>query len=136
MTRHSMRKNVFILIFESFFTKQNAAEILEIAEDCEFIEITDEITDIFTGIMEKRDELDLLIKPHLKKWTLARISKVSLAILRLAFYELTVFQDIDPPIIVNEAVELAKEYSVTEDASFINGVLGNYLKNKSGNTNE
>ena len=57
-----------------------------------------------------------------------RLSKVTLAVLRLAIGELMFFDDIPVAATINEAVELAKKYSTQEDANYVNGVLGAYVK--------
>ncbi|MCL2013931.1 MAG: transcription antitermination factor NusB [Oscillospiraceae bacterium] len=128
MTRRKMRENIFILIFSSFFSDGGTDELLQQAGDCEFITLSEEVVSIFTDIIKIKNELDEQIRPHLKKWTIARISRVSLAVLRLAIYELLKFTEIDKPIIINEAVELMKKYSTQEDAAFVNGVLGSFIK--------
>lgn len=83
------------------------------------------------GIFEKKDILDDEIAKHLKAgWRTDRLSKVSLAILRLAVYEILFIDDIPDNVSVNEAVELAKAYDIDEAPSFINGVLSNILASK------
>ena len=90
-------------------------------------EITQEdkgyINDIVQGVMAKKEELDEKIRKYLKGWTMDRISKTDLAILRLAIYEITYRDDIPYKVSVNEAVELAKTFSDSTSSSFINGVL-------------
>ena len=71
-----------------------------------------------------KDDLDAIISAHLKKgWNLKRISKASLSILRLALYEMTYVDSVPSSVAINEAVELAKKYTIDE-SKFINGVLG------------
>lgn len=87
------------------------------------------ITSVVNGVDEKRTELNDIISAHLKPgWTLARISKASHSILKLAIYEIKYVDDVPPKVAVNEAVELAKEYGDDKDASFVNGLLGAFLK--------
>lgn len=78
---------------------------------------------MFEGVVVNEEKLDAGISAHLRGWTLERISKVDLAILRLAAYEL-MLGEIPAGIVINEAVELANEYSSDKAGSFINGVLG------------
>ena len=73
------------------------------------------------------DETDKLIEKYSIDWTIDRISLVDLSILRLAFYEL-IKTDTPYTIILNEAVELSKEFSEDDSPKFINGILGNYVK--------
>ncbi len=77
------------------------------------------------GAYEKRAALDGLIQPIAPEWPLAQISRIDLAILRLAVYELTEMADVTPPkVVINEAVELAKAFGSDNSSKFINGVLG------------
>ena len=74
------------------------------------------------------EEIDALISTHLSKgWKISRISRISLAIMRVAVYEMKNVEEVPVSVAINEAVVLAKKYSV-DDASFINGVLGAIAK--------
>ena len=66
-----------------------------------------------------------------KGWTLSRISRTSLAILRLAMYEIKYLDSIPEGVSVNEAVELAKKYTIDE-SGFVNGILGAYIRSRAG----
>ena len=78
------------------------------------------------------EEIDEIIASHLKKgWTLSRISKPSLAILRLAVYEMKYLDNVPQSVSINEAVELAKKYTIDE-SKFVNGILGTYSREISG----
>lgn len=77
---------------------------------------------------EHHEMIDEQITAHLKNWTIDRISKVDLAILRLALSEMKCIKDVTPPVAINEAVNLAKRYSDDESSQFINGVLGEIIK--------
>ena len=78
---------------------------------------------IFAGVVEKVDELDACICEFARGWTIERIHRVNLAILRVAVYEL-LFTDVPASVVINEAVRLANTYSTEKDSAFINGVLG------------
>ena len=65
-----------------------------------------------------------MIEKHATRWKKNRISKVSLAVLRLALYEMKFEESIPESVSINEAVELAKKFGGEEDSSFVNGVLG------------
>ena len=76
------------------------------------------------------NELDEIISKNLKLgWTIDRLSRVTLAILRLCVYEIKYLDDIPSSVSVNEAVEIAKVYDTEEAPAFINGVLSGVLKN-------
>ncbi|MGX7198948.1 transcription antitermination factor NusB [Enterococcus nangangensis] len=82
------------------------------------------------GVTTKKDELDAIIAKHLNKnWSLARIAKTDLVILRLALFEMIYVSEEDVPkkVAVNEAIELAKKYADDSSRKFINGVLSNVL---------
>lgn len=80
--------------------------------------------DVVQGAMDKKDEIDGLIQNHARGWSLERMPKVDLAIMRLAIYELRFRKDIPWNVSINEAVELAKKYGGDQSKAFINGVLG------------
>jgi len=80
------------------------------------------------NIQENLNSIDSLIEPNLKKWTMERLPKVDLAILRVAVYELKYCDDIPAGASINEAVDIAKEYSTDSSGKFINGVLSSVLK--------
>ncbi len=75
-----------------------------------------------------RDQVDEAIKPYLKDWSLDRIAKIDLAILRLAVTEMLYIEDIPTGVSANEAVELAKKFSDDNASSFVNGVLGKFIR--------
>lgn len=79
------------------------------------------------GVGTRLQELDDMIGSHVTGWRLNRIAKVDLAVLRLALYELLFERDTDVATIMDEAVELAKEYSTEESGRFINGALAKLL---------
>ena len=77
---------------------------------------------------EHVEELDAIINENSVGWKVERLPKVSLAILRLALCEILYIPSIPNGVSINEAVELAKKFSSSEDASFINGILGKYVR--------
>ena len=85
---------------------------------------------MFEGVVANEEELDECISRHLRGWTIERVSRVDLAILRLGAYELKL-GEVPAGIVINEAVELANQFSTDKAGAFINGVLGN-LSRESG----
>ena len=77
-----------------------------------------------SGTIESADAIDARLSPFLRGWTIERLTRVDLAILRLAVYELTL-NETPASVVINEAVELANQYSTDKAGGFINGVLGN-----------
>lgn len=87
------------------------------------------IEKVVKGVCEKEKELENIISSHLKKgWTISRISKTSLAILKLAIYEIKYVDDVPAKVAINEAVNLAKKYGADDEPSFVNGLLGAVYK--------
>lgn len=82
------------------------------------------------GIKERQEEIDAKILAKLKNWTIERIFKIDLAILRLAVYEIMYADNIPCKVAVNEAVELAKKYGNDSSYNFVNGVLREIIKDK------
>ena len=78
---------------------------------------------MFEGVVGNAEEIDERIAAHLHGWTIARLNRVDLAILRLGTHELMV-GEVPAGIVINEAVELANEFSTDKAGAFINGVLG------------
>ena len=79
------------------------------------------------GVQQNAESLDARLAPFLRGWTVERLTRVDLAILRLATYELTLGQT-PAGVVINEAVELANQYSTEKAGAFVNGVLGNLAR--------
>lgn len=79
-------------------------------------------------ILSKKDEIDSLIKKYASRFPLKEIAKVDLAILRWAIYEVLFDKKLPYKVVIDEAVELAKELSSENSYSFVNGVLGSLVK--------
>ena len=78
---------------------------------------------LIRGTLERRDEIDEIIKKHAKNWELHRIAAVDRNILRLAIYEMLHRDDIPPVVSINEAVDIAKKFSTQDSGKFVNGIL-------------
>lgn len=143
MSRKNAREDTFRIIFESLINKMEPEEYLDryfeevqkpvIDEDNAFINEptgsdNDYVKTVVDGVLEKSEELDGIIKENLKGWDVSRISKVSVAALRLALFEIIYMDDIPVGVAANEAVELAKRYEGQECASFVNGALGSAIE--------
>lgn len=132
MNRSAMREQAFKLIYSLEIQNEN-----EIEENIELYIETNEIEDqnaqkyikeIVTGIKEKDEEIRKLISKNLKEnWKIERISKINLAILKLAIYEIK-YTETPFKVVINEAVELAKSYGEDSSKNFVNGVLASIVK--------
>lgn len=135
MSRKIAREVAFKVIFElAFQHEESASKLYEDLIDTsdEKYEITEEdelyVNEIIAGIQSNEASIDEKIKSHLKDWSFERISKIDVAILRLAIYEILYRKDIPYKVSVNEAIELAKIFSEDSSPAFINGVLAEVLK--------
>jgi len=88
------------------------------------------IKSILKKVEDNKEEIDARIEKSLNKWSIDRISKVNLTILRIAIAEMLYFDDIPEKVSINEAIELTKKYSDEKSVAFVNGLLDNTLKNK------
>lgn len=84
------------------------------------------VTARYVAVLDKLDEIDEKIKKTSKGWSIDRIGKVELAILRLAVYEIEYDDDVPTGVAINEAVELAKTFGQKDSYSFVNGVLAKF----------
>ena len=129
MTRREAREQAFIVLFEKIFDNEaTISEIVATAKEAELIKVNSFAENILNAVEEHFSEIDEIIESNSQDWTLVRLPKVSLAILRLAVAEIKYIDDVPNGVAVNEAVELAKKYGTNEDASFINGILGTIAK--------
>lgn len=128
MTRKQAREEVFILIFEKEFNDDALSDILSLAEEVRDIKVDDYIKNVFFGVFDNISVIDEIISENAVGWSINRITKTALAILRLALYEIKFYDEIPVSVSINEAVELAKKYATKEDASFINGILSTVAK--------
>lgn len=87
--------------------------------------------DLLTGTVANLPEIDKLVSAYAKNWTMARMSVVDRAILRMAAYEMLFSKEDTPvPAIIDEAIELAKKYSTENSSKFINGLLDQLKKER------
>ena len=134
MNRREAREEAFKLVFQITAQRDCYPEVVDrFAEENAALKKTDKkqykyIVSAANSVFEKVDELDEIIAAHLSAdWKVERLSKMSLAILRLAVYEIKYVEDIPDSVSVNEAVELAKVYATDDARAFIFGVLAGVL---------
>lgn len=129
MDRRLARKEALNLLFDHTFNEEkSAAELYAGAADARDFEPDDFVRMIVDGVIGKKDKLDTVIESHLKAWKKNRLSRISLAILRMAIYEILYVDSIPVSVSINEAVELAKVFGNEKDASFVNGLLGSVAR--------
>lgn len=133
MGRKKARDNAFKCIYQLGF--ENCNRVDDILNYCyeENNNIEDEveyISKVTNGVLQNLEKIDSIILSKLKNWSIQRISKIDLAILRLAIYELMYMEDIPDKVTANEAVELAKTYGNSNSKSFVNGVIAKVIESK------
>ncbi len=96
------------------------------------------IEQILQGVLASREELDQRISAASRNWSIDRMARVDLTILRLAVWEILHEQDVPGSVVINEAVEMANCYSGENSGRFINGILGTILRQEqaAGETKE
>ena len=98
-------------------------------EEVQEAEIPLFLLQLVTGVADHRDELDKELEPHLKAgWSLDRLTTIDKNILRLGLFEIQYCDDTPDRVAVNEAIELAKDFSDQASVKFINGVLTHFVK--------
>lgn len=132
MNRSAMREQAFKLIYSLEIQKieTKLEEQIDLFIESNNIvnkESKDYIKDAILGIEKNKEEIINNIEKNLKEdWKIERISKIDLAILKLAIYEIK-YKDIPFKVVINEAVELAKKYGEDTSKNFVNGILASVV---------
>lgn len=133
MQRSAMRELAFQLIYGIEIQRNEEPDAVSLfIEDnnIEDEEVKEYLTKIALGLKENSDEIENLIIHNLKeKWSLERISKVNLSLIKLAIFEM-LYLDLPYKVAINEVVELAKKYSDNQAPIFVNGILASVVKEK------
>ena len=129
MTRRESRELAFILVFEKSFQGDDVTiiELIENALELEIFPTNAFAENLARKVYENLDEVDNTINDNLVGWSAKRISRVARAILRVSVAEL-LYSDIPVGVAINEAIEITKKYATTDDAAYVNGVLGSVAK--------
>jgi len=131
MNRSQKREFAFKLLYQIEVQKEINEEAINLY--LENNEITDEeakeyIANIANGVNTNVSTIESIIEKNIKEeWKLERISKINLALLKLAIYEIK-YSELPYKVVINEVVELAKKYGEESSQSFINGVLASVVK--------
>ena len=131
MGRKKARDNAFKCVYQlEFMGKEKKDEILEYCylENENSKEEKAYIKEVFEKVYQNLESIDEAILENLKNWSISRIAKIDLAILRLAICEINYMDDIPVKVSANEAVELAKTYGNPDSKSFVNGVIAKIIE--------
>ena len=148
MVRNTAREIAIHLSYELSFTDKTVDTLLderltaetfatlaaedEIYQESPNAKQADYIRRLVKGVDEHGAELDGYIAKYAKGWNFARIPLVASAIMRVAMYEILYMQDVPNSAAINEAVEIAKKYETPETVKFINGILGSFVRQETG----
>ena len=130
-TRSEARDAAFTQVFQMSMHEDDMDVILDelLKERPECETNLGYIKQIIDGVSTHKEELEELIEKNLKQgWSVSRISKTSLAIMKLAIFEMKYVEDVPAKVAINEAVELAKRYGEDGEANFVNGLLASVYK--------
>lgn len=127
LTRHRIREIAFQTLFAMNANHQiNALQLFKVLIKGHDENYPEYLTQLVSGVRHHKKELDDQISRYLKSdWSINRIAKTDLIILQIAFYEIDDVETVPNKVAVNEALQLAKEYSDDRSKRFINGVLSN-----------
>ncbi len=135
-TRHNARmialQRLFELSFPGFEPTQLRDSILSDNHEDDGITKFDQelVTELVEGVKNEYKQIDSIVGKLAPEWPLDKINKIDLQILRIAILEAYILKITPEKVAINEAIELSKEFSSEQSRRFVNGVLGNLLKNK------
>lgn len=130
INRSELRKIIMtalyqISVYDVNNIKYNVKDVIK-----ELLEVeNDFVNNVVFGVIDKKEEIDNIANKYLKDWSIDRLGKTDQAILRIGIYEI-LYTDTPDIVCINEAVELAKEYSDDKVKNMINAVLDGIMKDK------
>ena len=133
MKRKRSREIAMELLFSMEISKNSYEQTIEsfienYEVDLKTIDL-EYIKEVMKSVTDYKEEIDEIIKNSLINWTIERVSKVNLIIVRLAIAEMLYIDDVPEVVAINEAIELTKKYSDDKSVSFVNGALDKAFKN-------
>lgn len=133
MKRKRSREIAMELLFSMEISKNSYEQTIEsfienYEMDLKTIDL-EYIKEVMKSVTDYKEEIDEIIKNSLINWTIDRVSKVNLTIVRLAIAEMLYINDVPEVVAINEAIELTKKYSDDKSVSFVNGALDKAFKN-------
>ncbi len=132
MRRSQLREHIFVLVFMIPFRPEEEMEKLPNP----YLESLDPpaeegdrayIEEKFSKLLERLPEIDALINEKSKGWSMDRMGRVELSLIRLGAYEILYDEDVPVGVAINEAVELAKKYGPSDAPAFVNGILAKFV---------
>lgn len=134
MKRSEVREAVFFLTFEKLFSDETPDAIIDTAYEVDEFEMNEDVENFFKAVDSKAEETDEVIAKYSEKRQFSRIPKVSVAVLRIAIYEMLYDDKVPDNVAISEAVNISKKFAYEPDVQFINGLLGAFCRDrKNGN---
>jgi N utilization substance protein B len=128
LPRREARENAFLLAFSATFGDRPLEELLESNREDEEHPLDAFGEQLLKMYYDHSAEVDDLIRDRLRGWTMQRLPRVTLAVLRIGVAELVYSPEKKPSVAINEAVELTKKYGAEDDYQFVNGLLGSVAR--------
>ncbi|MCI3029271.1 transcription antitermination factor NusB [Desemzia sp. C1] len=139
LTRRDIREKALQSLFQLSANEDLSKEVAmqkaltnnsEDKEELEDIEIPSYLNDLVSGVIEQQQVIDSKINSHLKKWSINRLAKTDLLVMRIAVYEMLFVEEVPNKVALNEALEIIKRYSDEKSSKFVNGILSNMIEEK------
>ncbi|KQL55430.1 antitermination protein NusB [Heyndrickxia shackletonii] len=127
MKRRTAREKALQALFQIDMNEANPEEAME--NILQGAPVDPYLSELVHGTSKKIKEIDEIISNHLENWSVNRLAKVELNILRLAVYELNYVEDVPSNVVINEALEISKRFGDERSSKFINGVLSKIKEN-------
>ena len=152
MTRANARELAVHLIYGRVFTGEEPEQVVSVRLDKEYYENLKDENDVYSdrpsraqlryidatvsGVANREDELNDVIRKFSIGWDISRISRLTRSILQLAIFETLYLEDVPAGVAVSEAVRLAKKYDGDDTGAFVNGILGAFVRGLENKTEE
>ena len=126
--RSKARKRALDVLYASEMRNRSTADALE--EQSEAGQVNDYTVELVNGVTEHRARLDEVISTYAQGWTLDRMPAVDRNVLRMATFEVLYVDDVPNAVAVSEALHLVRDLSTDDSPAFVNGVLGNIVRDR------
>ncbi|MFP4507632.1 MAG: transcription antitermination factor NusB [Candidatus Acetothermia bacterium] len=131
MLRHEAREEVLKSLYGTEFVEDEGVIRERVLDDSSYGDQEEFIREIFEGTLEDLERIDELISEFTVGWKVDRLAFLDRNILRMAIYEMLFYDDTPAEVVMNEAIELAKEYGTDNAPEFVNGILDRIWKERS-----
>jgi len=132
LSRSQKREGVFLLLYQSLLNDDSVEELVQSNIDAYEMVEDESITVTVKAVQDYADKADEIINRYSATRKVARIAAISVAVMRLALYEMDCISEEEVPdkVAINEAIELCKKYALADEYKFVSGILGSYYREK------